>query len=81
MNKQSVQIIVNAQPYEWGKEKISFEEIIKLAFPTVIENEIPFYTVTYDNGPKQNLKGTLSKGDKAHTQDKMIFTCTRTEQS
>lgn len=81
MNKRSVSIIVNAQPHEWNEEKISFEEVVKIAFPNIPHNEVLFYTVTYDNGPKQNPKGTLSKKDKVHVQDKMFFTCTRTEQS
>ncbi|EKD44152.1 MAG: hypothetical protein ACD_71C00222G0011 [uncultured bacterium (gcode 4)] len=81
MAKKKLQIIINGQSIEWDNEKISFEEVVKIAFPSVKDSEIVLYTVTYHDGPKQNPKGNISSWGKIHTGDQMFFTCTSTSQS
>lgn len=81
MTKKIEQIIVNAQTVEWDKEKISFEEVVKIAFPNVNENQMAIYIVTYSEWPKQNPKWHISLGEKVHVENNMEFTCTSTSQS
>lgn len=76
----SAAIIVNGRPKEWPKRKISFGEVIVLAFGS--DNITgTAYTVTYSKGPKQNQKGTMVRGDEVYVQDKMNFNATATDKS
>jgi hypothetical protein len=65
-------IFVNGREKEWQKRKITYEEVVKLAFPNV-SLETSAFTVEYSGGPKQNPKGTISKGDVICVTNKMNF--------
>ena len=43
-------IIVNAEPHHVDKKCVSFEQIVKLAFPTPSAGQNVLFTVTYYNG-------------------------------
>jgi hypothetical protein len=43
-------IIVNAEPHHVDKKRVSFEQIVKLAFPTPSAGQNVLFTVTYYNG-------------------------------
>jgi hypothetical protein len=73
-------IIVNGREREWKKRQISFEEVVAIAFPNV-NYESTAYTVIYSNGPKQNPKGSMVKGDVVCVTNKMIFNVTATNRS
>ncbi len=64
-------IIVEMKPVKWKKEKICFEDLIKLEYGS-IEPGVT-YTVSYEDGPRQNKEGSLVAGQCALVQDKMIF--------
>lgn len=81
MTHKTLQIIINGQSTEWNNTKISFKEVVKIAFPQVQESEIKNYTMTYENGPKQNPQGNMHNGDKVHVKNNMIFLCTITSES
>lgn len=76
-----ITIIVNGRPKEWNERKISYEQVVKLAFPNAVENEATVYTVTYTNGPKQNEEGSMVKGDKVFVKNQMVFNVTATNRS
>jgi hypothetical protein len=74
-------IIVNGREKDWGFRTITYEQVAKLAFPDYAENSTTVYTVTYTNGPGQNLEGSMVKGDKVHVKNKMIFNVSATNKS
>jgi len=76
-----ITIIVNGRAKEWSERKISYEQVVKLAFPNAVENEATVYTVTYTNGPKQNEEGSMVKGDKVFVKNQMVFNVTATNRS
>ena len=76
-----VTIIVNGRPKTWSERKISYEQVVKLAFPNYIENEAIVYTVTYTNGPKRNEESSMVKGDVVFVKNQMIFNVTPTNRS
>jgi hypothetical protein len=58
--KPQVVIIVNAREQIWDKTQISYDELVMLAYGNVEGNKA--YTITYSNGPKENRKGFIVKG-------------------
>ncbi len=79
--KKHVTLIVNAQPKEFDKEQISFDQVTKLAFPDANQNDNKIYYVTYENGPRQNREGSMDPGDKVHVQEGMEFVVERGDKS
>ena len=79
--EHKVTLIVNGRPKQWTEKKITFEQVIVLAFGTYDPNPNKVYTVTYDKGPHQNPDGSMVKGDKVFVKDKMIFNATATDKS
>jgi len=76
-----VKIIVNAREKKWEKKKISFDQVVKLAFPTPPAGQCIVYTVTYHNGPRANPEGTMLDGDKVKVKDGMVFNVQYTDKS
>lgn len=74
-------IIVNGEPKKWDKKKISFKEVIILAFGSYDENPNIVYTVAYEDGPKENPEGSMTKGTEVCVKNKMIFHATATDKS
>lgn len=74
-------LIVNGRPKSWVEKAITFEQVVVLAFGSYDPNPNKVYTVTYDKGPHENPEGTMVKGDKVYTKDKMIFNVTCTDKS
>ena len=78
---KTLTIIVNGTQKPWHKPKISFGEIIILAFGSYDESQNMVYTVAYEDGPKENPHGTISKGQEVFVKNKMIFHATATNKS
>jgi|SRR5574344_2237643 len=74
-----VVIIVNAREYNWDCSKVSYDELVFLAFGKEESNKA--YTITYSNGPKENREGFIVKGQSVLVCNKMIFNVTGTCQS
>jgi len=74
-------IIVNGESKKWDKRKISFKEVIILAFGTYDENPNIVYTVAYEDGPKENPEGSMIKDTEVFVKNKMIFHATATDKS
>jgi hypothetical protein len=71
-------IIVNGRPKKWSEDEISFEQLVKLAFPDAQPNPNTIYTVTYKKGGDQ---GSLVAGASVHVKPGMIFNVTATDKS
>jgi Multiubiquitin len=76
-----VELIVNGRERSWDKKKISYEEIIEIAFGKEPKHQDLIYTVTYLHGPKENPDGTLTKGKSVFVKNKMIFNAKPTVKS
>jgi hypothetical protein len=80
-SQKAVSIIVNGQKKEVTETKLTFEELIKLAFPNVPTGDNVMFTVRYRHGPKPNPSGTLLEGESVRVKDGMIFDVTQTVRS
>jgi len=67
--------------HTWTKPKITFEEVIVLAYGNYNDSPTMVYTVAYEDGPKQNVEGSMIKGSSVFVKNKMIFHATATCQS
>ena len=74
-------IIVNARRKTVSGKKISFEQVVKLAFPDGSPSDQTVYTVAYSNGPPRNPEGKMVAGQKVLIRDGMVFDVTETSRS
>ena len=75
-------IRVNGRPEVWKEKTISYEQVVALAQKYNTGNgAVKAYTVTYLDGPKQNPKGEMSKGDVVFVTNNMIFNAIPTDKS
>lgn len=79
-NKE-VNIVVNGTQEVWGEKKISFRELVNIAFPATPTNPDTIYTVTYSKGPDDNSQGSLVDGREVRVKEGMIFNVTQTNKS
>jgi hypothetical protein len=75
--KEKFNLIVNGTPEKWTKDTISFEEVVRLGFPSD-PNPNTIYTVTYKHG---NQEGGLVQGQSVEVRSGMKFYVTPTGQS
>ena len=75
---KQVTIKVNDVDHTVPKGKISFDDLVKLAFPNA--NPADGYRISYDRG-HGNTSGKLKNGDSIEVVDGMDFTVTGTGQS
>lgn len=80
-SQKAVTISVNGEPYETTETRLSFGDLVKIAFPTPPSGEVIEFTITYRNGPSANPKGTLTAGHSVKLKNKMIFDVTPTDRS
>ena len=73
-------LIVNGTPEKWDEDTISFDEIVRLGFPSD-PNPNTIYTVTYKHGPKENSEGGLVQGQSVKVKSGMRFYVSATGQS
>ena len=74
-------IIVNGQKKTVTTRMVSFNEIVKLAFPTPPTGANILYTVSYEDGPRVNPQGSLKEGQSVVVKNGMIFNATATDKS
>ena len=55
-------IIVNGQKKVVTTKTVTFDEIVKLAFPTPPQGANILYTVSYEDGPRINPQGSMKEG-------------------
>lgn len=69
---EPVTIIVNGQPKSWDHERINFEQLVQLAYPTPPPGQIE-YKITYSRGPPHNPLGNLLPGESVQVKQGMVF--------
>lgn len=76
---RTVTIIVNGRPRQVTGKSISYEEIVKLAFPDDPSNQDIDFTVAYAN--PHGKDGELVAGQEVHVKEGMVFNVTKTNRS
>lgn len=79
--KHEITIFINGEEKIVKKEKISYEEIIILAFGEYKESEATTYTITYFRGKNENANGVLLKGQEVMVKKEMKFNVSKTNRS
>lgn len=74
-------IIVNGQEKVVTTKTVTFDETVKLAFPTPPTGANILYTISYENGPPVNPQGSLKEGGTVKVKNGMIFNVTATDKS
>lgn len=77
-NKTTI-IIVNGRQVEFVGQKISYIQVVQLAFPGDQPDANIEYTVAYAN--PHGKDGTLVDGQDVHVKEGMIFNVTKTNRS
>jgi hypothetical protein len=78
---KEVSVFVNTRKREVKARKLSFDQVVALAFDPVPTGPNIMFTITYRNGPPANLEGSLLEGQKVRIKDRMIFDVTPTDKS
>lgn len=76
-----LEIIINGQKVEVNEKRLSFKQVVILAFPNAQFGPNIVYTVTYKDGPRPNPKGVMVEGDVVKIKNGMVFNVTRTDKS
>lgn len=76
-----ITIVVNARKRTVNTRKLTFEQLVALAFDPVPSGPNWEFTVTYRNGPHSHPQGTLIVGRSVRIQEGMIFNVTATDKS
>lgn len=74
-------IIVNGRKETLKTNEVSFDDLVKAAFPDCDAGKDIYFTVTYEGGDRKNPEGTLSKGSCVEIKDGMIFNVSETDKS
>ena len=78
---RDIEIVVNAEQHMVHQHRLTFEDIVRLAFADATFKDDIVYTVTYKRGPHQNREGSLVAGDAVFVTNGMIFNAKRTDKS
>ena len=79
--EKDVTIIVNGTPKVVTKGKMSFEDLVELAYPNHETGPDIEYTITYTKGPDDSKEGKLTAGKSVNVKDGMIFDVYKTNKS
>lgn len=79
--ERAIEIIVNGREVTVTEKKLSYEQVVKLAFPEAEFVPHMVYTVTYKRGASQQPKGVMVKGDVVTIKKGMVFNVKRTDKS
>lgn len=72
-------IFVNGRPREVTDHKLTYLQVVQLAFPGEVPTETIVFTVTYSN--PHGRDGTLTEGHSVPVKDGMIFNVRKTDRS
>ncbi|MDQ1537073.1 MAG: hypothetical protein QOE58_1466 [Actinomycetota bacterium] len=79
--RKTATIIVNTRAHEWNEKKISYEEVVHLAYPDQPIGADDVVTVRYTRGPDDHRDGSLTAGHSVKVKNKMVFDVYRTSRS
>ena len=74
-------IYVRGRKHAFGKEKISYREVVDLGYPNGKHGPLYEYDVTWKDGPKEEEEGILKEGDFVGVVDEMKFDVKFTDKS
>ena len=77
-NKHKITIFINGEEKEVKKEKISYEEVIILAFGSYNDSQDVAYTIMYFRGNNEKPNGFLLKGQEVNVKKGMKFNVSKT---
>jgi hypothetical protein len=80
-HKKGIKIIVNARQDTVYHHRISYEQVVKLAYPTPPSNEVIGYTVTFYKGHEHKHEGHLTAGQRVRVCNGMVFNVTPVNRS
>uniref|UniRef100_UPI003217517B multiubiquitin domain-containing protein n=1 Tax=uncultured Draconibacterium sp. TaxID=1573823 RepID=UPI003217517B len=72
--KDTKKILIEGTLYEWAEEMISFAQVITFRYGSYDPSKT--YSVSYEDGPKENREGVLKAGQSVYIKNKMIFHAT-----
>ena len=52
--RRTFEIVINGEQHVVPRRRLTFEDVVRLAFTDAIFNDNIVYTVTYKRGPEQN---------------------------
>jgi hypothetical protein len=78
-HNKSYDIIVNGRPRTVTEHKLTYLQVVQLAFPGDTPSDKVVFTVTYSN--PHGRDGMLVEGDEVMVKDGMIFNVTKTNES
>lgn len=81
MPSHEVTLIINTRPRDWAVKKITYEEVVSLAFPNDTQDSNISYTVRYSRGHDGHGNGTLTATKDVPVKEGMVFDVTRTVRS
>lgn len=80
-DKQYTIVVNGRQKTVPAKERLSFSEVVALAFDNPPTGPNIVFTVTYRRGHGEKPEGTLVEGETVKIKDGMIFNVTATDKS
>jgi hypothetical protein len=81
-SQKTITIVVNGTPYDVPKkEKITYAEVVTLAYPDYPQHPEITYSVTYERGHSDKHEGILPPGGSIKVKEGMAFRVNRTGQS
>lgn len=80
-NEKEYTIIVNGREKTVTEKKLSFADVVALAFGPDAGGPNIVFTVMYRRGENQKPKGSLVEGETVTIKNDMIFDVTRTDKS
>ena len=80
-HKKGIRIVVNAREEVVYRHRLSYEQVVKLAYPTPPSPEVIGYIVTYYKGHEHQHQGDLTAGSSVRICNGMVFNVTPTNRS
>ncbi len=80
-DKKDVTIVVNGKQKQVTKGKISYDQVVALAFEPPPTGDNILITITYRRGHANKPQGSLTPGESVEVVDGMIFDVTATDKS
>lgn len=81
MHHKEITIVINGTAKTIQKERLTFEEVVALAFDNPPTGDGVQFTVQYSRGQSDKPKGTLVEGQSVETKEGMEFDVTPTNRS
>lgn len=80
-SQRAIDIVVNGEKKEVVELRLTFGEVVKLAYPVPPDGQNIMFTVVYRKGPPENPKGELLEGQSVRIKNGMVFDVTPTDRS